>query len=87
MTDNVSNGDIYDTLMDIKQDIGRMEGKVDSHGRWMEAHVKDDQLMAKDINELRLAGARQRGFVSAVAGVGSVIGAVIGYAASYFHKA
>jgi hypothetical protein len=60
--------------------LGRIEQKIDGHTSWMEKHVADDRLMANDIVLLKERAARQRGFITALTAMGSVIGAVAGYA-------
>ena len=66
--------------------LGRIEEKIDNHTSWMERHVKDDEGVEKRVGELELRAARQKGFLGALAGVGGVIGAGVGYLAEYFHR-
>jgi len=75
-----------DQIAQVFGALGRIEQKIDSHTQWMTKHVADDALMAKDIESLKLSHARQKGFMTALAGVGSVIGAGIGYLAEYLHR-
>jgi hypothetical protein len=79
-------------LCDLKEGQGRIEAKVDGTMKWMEKHVIDDKEMAASIRNLEispLAGqvkalelsqARQKGALRILAGLGSIIGAGIGYA-------
>lgn len=73
-----------DQIAQVFGALGRIEQKIDNHTDWMEAHVKEDRLMAESIQKLQLAHARQRGFMTALAAVGGVISGLIGYAVEYF---
>lgn len=66
--------------------LGRIEQKIDGHTVWMTAHVAEDKLVAQDVAALKIAHARQRGFMTALAGVGGLVSGAIGYAAEYFHR-
>ena len=59
--------------------LSRIETKVDGTMQWLGKHVEDDKKMAADINTLALSHAKQRGFFSALAAGGSLLGAGIGY--------
>jgi len=72
------------TNNDIMRSLGRIEQKVDSHLLWMTAHVAEDKLMAVDIGILKIAQARQRGFIAALGVVAAFISGLIGYAVEYF---
>lgn len=82
----VSNNQIYELICTIKGDVGAIKQSQDSHTQWMVSHVADDKLMAADIQSLKLAHAKQRGFMTALAGVGGLISGAIGYAVEYFHR-
>lgn len=59
--------------------LGRIEQKVDGQTTWMTKHVADDKEMALSIQKIELKMARQRGFITAVTSIGSVIGAGFSY--------
>ena len=79
---DVSNGDLMNVLLDIKQDIGGLKTKADGHTAWMTKHVADDALMMADIRKLQDIGASQRGasrvWNTLGLGAAGVIGAVAG---------
>jgi hypothetical protein len=64
--------------------LGRIEQKIDGHTDWMKKHVEDDKLMAVDIKALQVSHARQKGFLTALTALGSVLGAGVGYAIDIF---
>lgn len=71
----VTNGDLMEVLLELKGDIGGLKASSAGHSAWMAKHVEDDALMAADIKKLQLAHARQRGFLTAVTGIASAVGA------------
>ena len=77
----ITNADIYNTLINMRGDLGRLEGKVDGHGAALTAHAASDEKIqtaaAEAISRLQLSQAKQRGFIAAVATIGGVIGAGI----------
>lgn len=60
--------------------LGRIEQKIDGHAAQLAKHVADDAVMAADIKTLQITQAKQRGFLTAISGVGTLIGAGVGYA-------
>ncbi len=66
--------------------LARIEQKIDGHTEWMTQHVADDKLMANDIQKLKESAARQRGMLAALATVGTVFGAMAGYAVDLFSR-
>ena len=66
--------------MDIKEDIGQLQATAAANGKSFSEHVVADSFMAQDIKTLQLSQARQRGFLTAISAVGTVIGAGVGYA-------
>jgi hypothetical protein len=70
-------------LGDIQQSLGRIEQKVDGTSAWMHQHALDDKTQFEEISSkvdtLRIAGAKQRGFISALGAVGTAVGAGVGY--------
>lgn len=84
--DQQMHGMTGDQIERVFGSLARIEQKIDSHSQWMSKHVADDAIMAQDIQKIQLNSARQRGFMTALAAVGSVIGAGIGYLAEYLHR-
>ena len=82
----VSNGDIYNLLVNMRGDLGRLEGKVDGHASKLSDHIEDDRRLTDAVQRLQLSSARQRGFVAAISTVGAVVGAGLGAAADYFAR-
>lgn len=66
-------------LFQIQNSLGRIEQKIDSHVDNFRKHEESDAKAYKAIDELRLGSARQKGFITALTTVGSVLGAGIGY--------
>lgn len=79
MSNEVSNADIYNVLINMRGDLGRLEGKVDGHGEKLASH---DIVVQK----LQLSSARQRGFVAALSTIGAIVGAGLGAAADYWSR-
>jgi hypothetical protein len=68
---------------EVMRSLGRIEAKIDGHTAWMTKHVADDALMADDIQKLQITGARQKGFLTAMAASGAFISGLVGYAIEY----
>lgn len=86
MSNEVSNNQIYDLICDMRGDLGAVKANQESAKAWMTAHVAEDKAMAADIATIKLAHARQRGFMTALAGVGGLISGAVGYAVEFFHR-
>lgn len=82
----ISNGDIFQLLCKMNGDIGAIKQGQQTQTDWMTAHVAEDKLMAADISALKMAGARQKGFLAAVAGVGGLVSGAVGYAVELLHR-
>jgi|HubBroStandDraft_1064217.scaffolds.fasta_scaffold42255_2 hypothetical protein len=93
----VSNADIYNVLINMRGDLGRLEGKVDGQASAFKQHVQDDKdtaaahaasvaTLASGIQKINISSARQRGFVTAIATVGGIIGTALGAAVDYFAR-
>jgi hypothetical protein len=78
-----SDAHVIITLYDIQKALGRIEQKVDSSTDMMKTHIAEDKTSFATVDAgldiLRLASAKQKGFLSAVGAVASVIGAAMGY--------
>ncbi len=82
MAKPVSNQQLMDVLFEMKGDVGALLGSVENLSKVLGKHIEDDKGMASDISEIQLRQARQKGAIAAVTGLGSIAGAVIGYAIS-----
>jgi hypothetical protein len=86
----VSNAEIYNVLINMRGDLGRLEGKMDSHVQTLTAHVADDKITdaaaLAALQTIQLSQARQKGFIAAISTIGAIIGAGIGAAADYFSR-
>jgi hypothetical protein len=60
--------------------LGRIEQKIDTHTQWMTSHVAENKALEADVRKLEIGAARQKGVMAALAGVGSLLGAGVGYA-------
>lgn len=80
---DVSNSDLMGVLLEIKSQTGEMKANIASTAEALKQHVADDKEMAKAlfsrIETLQFGQAKQRGFLSALAMVGGVLGAGVGY--------
>jgi hypothetical protein len=81
-----SNSDIFNLLVNMRGDMGRIEGTVKGFGEKLAEHIVDDKLLAASVHKLQLSQARQRGFVAAISTVGAVVGAGIGAVVDYFSR-
>lgn len=81
MSNEVSNADIYNVLINMRGDLGRLEGKVDGHAEKLSTHIEDDKALVVAVQKLQMSQARQRGFVAAVSTAGAVVGALMTAAA------
>lgn len=68
-----------DDLGEIRQALGRIEQKIDTHTTLFADHVKDDRQAYAAIIQLRETAARQKGFLTAVGVMGSGLGAALGW--------
>jgi hypothetical protein len=82
----VSNADIYNLLVNMRGDLGRVEGKVDGHSAALIAQKSEHDNLRDGVQRLQLAQARSRGFVAAISTVGAVVGAGLGAAVDYFSR-
>lgn len=82
----VSNGDIYNLLVNMRGDLGRLEGKVDGHADKLSAHIQDDKELTASVQKLQQSSDRQRGFMAAISTIGAVVGAGVGAAVDYISR-
>jgi hypothetical protein len=72
-----------DALLEIQRSLGRIEQKIDGHSQTLAQHTADDKVVQRALFErietLQLGVAKQKGFMTALASVGSVLGAGAGY--------
>jgi len=80
----VSNSDLLGVLFNIREDLGTLKANSSNMSQQLENHISSvaeaHKSTAEDIRKLQLAAARQKGFLAALAGAGSVLGAGVGYA-------
>jgi hypothetical protein len=97
MSNEVSNADIYNLIVNMKGDLGRVEGKISGMADAFKAHVEDDKVVAAahlasvatvadEVVKLKLSGAKQRGFVAAISTVGAVLGTGLGALVEYVSR-
>ena len=71
-------------LLEMNRALGRIEQKVDGLSGVFTTHTEHDAVVQKALFErlegLQLSHAKQKGFFTALAAGGSVLGAGIGYA-------
>jgi hypothetical protein len=83
MSNEVSNADIYNVLINMRGDLGRLEGKVDGHANTLKTHIDDDKVthaaLVASVQKVQVYQARQRGFITAVSAIGGTIGAGVVY--------
>jgi hypothetical protein len=82
----VSNGDIYNLLMNMRGDLGRIEGVAKGTADRLAEHIEDDRRLSDSVQKLQIGAARQRGFVAAISTVGAVVGAGLGAAVDYISR-
>lgn len=75
----VSNEQLLDVLLVMKQDIGEIKASSSANTATLDRH-------ATSISDLQMSHARLKGFAGALSVVGSVLGAAVGYAAEFFHR-
>ncbi len=81
-----SNRDIFNLLVNMRGDMGRIEGTVKGFGNKLAERDIDDRLLAASVQKLQLSQAHQRGFIAAISTVGAVVGAGLGAAVDYFSR-
>ena len=68
--------------------LARIEQKIDGTTEWMKSHSQEDkrafESMGDKLTGLQVAHSRQKGFLSALAAIGSVVAGIVGYVIEYF---
>jgi len=82
----ISNADIYNVLINMRGDLGRLEGKVDGHASTLATQKGEHDMLAGTVQKIQLGQARQRGFVAAISTIGAVAGTALGAAVDYFSR-
>lgn len=72
MSGDISNGDLMQVLLDIKGDVGALKGSSAMQLDGLKNH-------SERIGALEASNAKQKGFLTALTSVGSVMGAGVGY--------
>ena len=79
----MSEGMNADQITRVFESLGRIEQKIDGNASTLSQHILDDKAVAKALFErvevLQLGQAKQKGFLTALTSVGSVLGAGVGY--------
>lgn len=83
---DVSNADLMNVLLTVKQDIGGIKADIVSHAAAFQAHCKEDHELAEDVKQLELSAARAHGKRMAFGMIGSFIGAALALAVDFFRK-
>ena len=72
-----------DQIAQVFGALGRIESKIDGNSDTLKDHIKHDEEVTRAlfgrIETLQLGQAKQKGFLTALTSVGSVLGAGIGY--------
>lgn len=76
---DVSNSDLMNVLLDVKERTGAMQAHIETTATILKDHIEDDKQMLLSIQTLQLGAARQKGFLTALTSVGSLLGAGLGY--------
>ncbi len=84
MTDRGMNDDQIERVFGA---LARIEEKQDSVAQYIQTHAVEHKEINEEISKIKLAAARQRGWIAGVTGVGSLLGAAAGYAIDIFSKA
>jgi hypothetical protein len=74
---SISNDQIYDALLGVKQDIGGLKATAD-------LHLKAIENFGPRIGALEMTAAKQKGAARVWALVATGLGTVVGAVASYF---
>ncbi len=69
----VSNDELLRTLLAIRGDIGKIDGKLESHITAFAAHVQDDKALTLRVGALQLSEARAIGLARGKATVWGLI--------------
>lgn len=79
----MNEGMSSDQIERVFGSLARIEQKIDSAAGTLAQHALDDKAIQKALFDrvevLQLGQAKQKGFLSALAAVGSVLGAGVGY--------
>lgn len=82
----VSNSDLMQVLMNMREDLGGIRARLEDHTSAFVKHVSDDELLAESVKKLQLAAERQAGRASVwtllYTGISGAIGAAVEYFAS-----
>lgn len=72
-----------EVLLEMARTLGRIEQKIDGNATTLSKHMDDDKEIARAlfgrIETLQASSNRQKGFMSALATVGTALGAGVGY--------
>lgn len=83
---DVSNSDLMNVLLTVKQDIGGLKADIVSHAVQFKQHCAENDELAKDVKRLELGAASASGKRGAYALMGGFAGSLLALAADYFRK-
>lgn len=83
---DVSNADLMNVLLTVKQDIGGIKADIVSHAAAFKNHVEEDRLLCADVKALELGAARASGKRGAYAVIGGAVGTMLTLAVELFRK-
>lgn len=66
-------------LGEIQKCLGSIDGKLDAHMEAFSKHIEDDRAMASNIKQLEMQASRQRGAMTALGAVATILGSAAGY--------
>lgn len=74
----MSEQDIYNALLEIKEDIGSIKSTTADTKEALVAHITKTECLAESVQELQLAQATHKGAARAYSAIGGVLGALLG---------
>lgn len=82
----ISNDQIYETLLDVQKDIGGLLATVSQHQRAFVEHVKEDAEMGDKITQINLHLAKQRGAIGVWGAIATGAATLAGVAVQFFRS-
>jgi hypothetical protein len=79
----MSEQEIYNVLLDIKEDVGAVKAMSEAHKEALEKHIEKTESLSAAVRKVELAQARQKGAARVYSAMGGVMGAFLGAAATY----
>jgi len=79
---SISNDQIYETLLDVKKDIGGLLATVEQHQLAFSKHVADDAILGASVAAINLQLAQQKGSAKVWGMIATGAGAASGVVAA-----